>query len=77
MYENLSDKVPKDNIVRRKKNVIVIHPSFLFDDIEFRSKFNTEECMSKEVLVARRLYYRILGKRMKYFVVDDSDDDDG
>ena len=33
--------------------------------------------MSKEVLVARRLYYRILGKRMKYFVVDDSDDDDG
>ncbi len=75
MYENLSDQVPKDNIVNRRKNQVVTTRDFMFDDNDFSSKFDKDECMLKEIQIARRLYYRILGKRLRYFVPDDARDD--
>ncbi len=75
MNENLSDQVPKDNVVNWRKNQVVTTPDFMFEDNDFSSKFNKDECMLKEIQIACCLYYCILGKRLCYFVPDDIGDD--
>ncbi len=77
MYENLSDQVPKDNIVHCKKNQVVTTPDFMFEDNEFSSTFDKDNCMLKEIQIVRCLYYHILGKRLHYFIPDDVGDDYG
>lgn len=50
MYENLSEKVPHNNIVvQRKKNQIVTTQDFVFEDMEFGSKFDRDDHMLKEI----------------------------
>lgn len=71
MYKNVTEKVPYDNIVCTKKNQVVISQDFVFDKLDFSSKFDTEEYMLKEIMISCRLYYCILGKRLHYFAAYD------
>ena len=68
MYENVSAKVGAAILTKRLKNRVATKHTFSFSDIEVASRYLSDEEMTEEVAIARRLGYRLLGKRCKLLV---------